>query len=100
MMLRRVVTCGNVPGMGNSAAEIIAAKGGATAFAAKVNRRPGAVRAWKHRNYFPREAWPEIINAFPDLVLERLIEIERARKVLGGQKRLPRKLAILGSSPR
>jgi hypothetical protein len=77
--LRWFVTAGNVVGMSKSAAEIIEAKGGAAAFAAKVNRRPGAVRAWKHRNYFPREAWPEIIQAFPDVPLERLIEIEAAR---------------------
>jgi hypothetical protein len=66
-----------------SPAEIIDAKGGPTAFAAKVKRRPGAVRAWKHRNYFPREAWPEIINAFPDLALEKLIEIEAWRGRIG-----------------
>jgi hypothetical protein len=65
--------------MTDSAAKIIEAKGGPTAFAAKVNRRPGAVRAWKHRNYFPREAWPEIIGAFPDLALEKLIKIEACR---------------------
>jgi hypothetical protein len=59
-----------------SVSEIIAAKGGPAAFAAKVKRRPGAVRAWKHRNYFPRDAWPEIIKAFPDLSLDRLIKIE------------------------
>jgi len=61
----------------DSAAQIIDAKGGPAAFAVKVDRRPGTVRAWKHRNYFPRQAWPEIIGAFPDLPLEALIEIER-----------------------
>ena len=71
------VTRGNVPGMNSTpVSKIIDAKGGPTAFAAKVKRRPGAVRAWKHRNYFPRDAWPEIIKAFPDLSLERLLKIE------------------------
>jgi hypothetical protein len=62
--------------MGNSAAEIIDAKGGPTAFAAQVKRPPGVVRAWKHRNYFPRDAWPEIIRAFPDLMLDKLLKME------------------------
>jgi hypothetical protein len=75
--LQADVTLGNVLGMSSkSVSEIIAAKGGPAAFAAKVKRRPGAVRAWKHRNYFPRDAWPEIIKAFPDLSLDRLIKIE------------------------
>lgn len=59
-----------------SVAEIIDEKGGPAAFAAKVSRRPGAVRAWKHRNQFPREAWPEIMKAFPEITLERLMKIE------------------------
>jgi hypothetical protein len=67
----------------DSAAKIIEAKGGPAAFATKVSRRPGAVRAWKHRNYFPREAWPEIIGAFPDLALEKLMEIEACGKAIG-----------------
>lgn len=59
-----------------SAASLISANGGPTAFAAKVNRRAGAVRAWKHRNCFPREAWPEIIRAFPDITLDVLMQLE------------------------
>lgn len=66
--------------MPKTPADIILEKGGSTVVAAKVGRRPGAVRAWKHRNQFPREAWPEIIQAFPDMTLERLIEIEAARQ--------------------
>lgn len=60
-------------------AEIIAEKGGSKAFAAKVNRRPGTVRAWKHHNYFPRDAWPEIIMAFPELKLQVLLKLEASR---------------------
>lgn len=61
-----------------SASDIIDAQGGPTVFAEKVNRTAGAVRVWKHRNYFPRDAWPEIIGAFPDMTLERLMQIEAA----------------------
>ena len=76
LRLRLCATIGNVIAMLDSVASIIEAKGGSAAFALKVNRKPGAVRAWKHRNYFPREAWPEIIQAFPDLNLERLMKLE------------------------
>lgn len=62
--------------MTTTVAQIIEAKGGATAFAAKVHRKPGAVRAWKHRNTFPRVAWPEISAAFPDLTTARLLKLE------------------------
>lgn len=60
----------------SSASELIDAKGGPAAFAEKVQRSPGAVRVWKHRNYFPREAWPEIMRAFPDIDLDRLMRLE------------------------
>jgi hypothetical protein len=73
-----------------SAADIIAAKGGPTAFADKIKRNPGAVRVWKHRNYFPREAWPEIITAFPDLPLEKLIKIEAQHAWERAPKTLPK----------
>jgi hypothetical protein len=73
-----------------SAADIIAAKGGPSAFADKIRRNPGAVRVWKHRNYFPREAWPEIITAFPDLPLEKLIKIEAQHAWERAPNRRPR----------
>lgn len=58
--------------------DIIKDKGGAAKVAVLVGRTAGAVRAWKFRDAFPREAWPEIMQAFPDLTLERLIAIEAA----------------------
>jgi hypothetical protein len=66
--------------MSESAAQIIDDKGGPSAVAAKVGRSPGAVRVWKHRDAFPRDAWPEIIGAYPDLTLDRLMKIERSRE--------------------
>ncbi len=60
-------------------AQIIDEKGGPAVVAALVGKRPGAVRAWKFRNSFPRDAWPEIMQAYPDLTLEQLIAIEQAR---------------------
>jgi hypothetical protein len=59
-----------------SAAEIIDAYGGSTVFAKAVGWSAGAVRLWKHRNLIPRDAWPEVIKAFPDITLDLLMEIE------------------------
>lgn len=63
--------------MDRTASEIVDEKGGPAVFAAEIGHRAGAVRQWKHRNRFPRDAWPEIIKAYPDLTLDRLLEIER-----------------------
>jgi len=65
--------------MTESAASIIEQNGGPSAFAEKVGKRPGAVRVWKHRNQFPREVWPEILTAFPDISLEKLMDMEARR---------------------
>lgn len=62
--------------MSHSAAQIIDENGGPAAFAERVGRKAGAVRLWKHRNKLPRDAWPEIMQAFPELTLDRLIEVE------------------------
>lgn len=59
-----------------SAADIIDRQGGSAAFAARLKVRAGTVRAWKHHNYFPRSAWPEIIKEFPELTVEKLLRIE------------------------
>ncbi|MGE5500600.1 MAG: hypothetical protein ACM3W4_01595 [Ignavibacteriales bacterium] len=61
----------------DSPAQIIDAKG-AAAFAEGVQKPLGTVRVWKTRNSFPRHAWPEITAAFPDLTIEKLLELERA----------------------
>lgn len=60
--------------------QIIDDKGGPAKMAALVGKRPGAIRAWKHRDTFPREAWPEIMQAFPELTLDALIAIEASRR--------------------
>jgi hypothetical protein len=60
------------------ASTLIDLHGGPSVFAAKVGHRPGAVRVWKHRNRFPREAWPEILQAVPEITLDFLMQIEAA----------------------
>lgn len=64
----------------SSASDLIAAKGGSAAFARAIGREPGAVRMMKLRGALPRSAWPEIIEAFPDITLDDLKEIERASR--------------------
>lgn len=64
--------------MSETAAQIIDDKGGPASVAALTGRTPGAVRVWKHRNQIPREAWPEVLTAYPDLTLQKLIASERA----------------------
>jgi len=64
--------------MVKSASTFIEAKG-AAAVADATGRTVGAVRVWKHRNRFPREAWLELSQAFPELTLEALKEIEPAK---------------------
>lgn len=60
----------------NTASEIIDAKGGPAAFARMIGKTSGSVRVWKHRNQIPREAWPEIIAALPEISLEILMMTE------------------------
>jgi hypothetical protein len=66
--------------MVKSAAKVIEDKGGPKVFAEKVGKPAGTVRLWKHRDYFPRTAWPEINSAFPDLALDVLRAIEAERQ--------------------
>lgn len=66
-----------------TASQFIDEKGGPAAVASKVGRKPGAVRAWKHRDALPRDAWPEIVDAYPEMTLDRLREIEQARQTRG-----------------
>jgi hypothetical protein len=67
--------------MVRSASQFIGAKGVQTV-AAATGRTPGAIRVWKHRNRFPREAWLELSQAFPELTLSELKRLEaKAAKV-------------------
>lgn len=38
----------------------------------------GAVALWVHRNRLPRSAWPEVMTAFPEVTLKRLMDLETA----------------------
>ena len=62
--------------MNSTPASVIAAVGVAE-FAQRISASVGKVRVWKHRNKFPRQAWPEISNAFPELTTDTLLAMER-----------------------
>lgn len=58
-------------------ADLIATKGIST-IASKLKLRHGTVKQWKTRNKIPRDHWPEISRAFPELTIEKLLKVERA----------------------
>lgn len=55
--------------------------GGATNVAKRTGKTPSAVRMWVHRDVVPRSVWPDLLEAFPDLTLKRLKEIEAATRL-------------------
>lgn len=59
-------------------ADLIKAHGGARFIAERINARPETVRMWQFRRRIPRQAWPEIVAAFPDISLEVLVASEAA----------------------
>jgi hypothetical protein len=58
-----------------SASDFIEAKG-TQVVARATGRTPEAVRVWKTRNRFPRSAWLELAQAFPELTLDTLRELD------------------------
>jgi hypothetical protein len=56
--------------------DFIVAKGGNAAVAAATGYSAGAVALWRHRKKLPRTAWPEILEAYPDVSLADLRAIE------------------------
>jgi hypothetical protein len=65
-----------------TAADVIDLKGGPAKFGRSIGRRPGTVRQWKLKNYFPRNAWPDIQEAHPDLTAEELKAIEAVARAM------------------
>lgn len=69
--------------MVQSAIDFIDSRGGPTKVAGATGKKPGAVALWRHRNRLPRSAWPDIIDAFPEVTLDQLREIERVSEGAG-----------------
>lgn len=61
-----------------SACTFVDERGGPKAVADATGRKPNAVSVWKVRNRIPRDAWPEIQKAYPDVTLDHLLEMEKA----------------------
>lgn len=51
---------------------IIDERGGTKAVAETLNVGRTTVQMWKSRNKIPRTAWPDLIEAYPELTLETL----------------------------
>lgn len=64
-----------------TAAEFIDAKGGPAQVSRDTGHKAGAVALWRHRNKLPRSAWPELMEAYPDVSLASLKAIEAASAV-------------------
>jgi len=71
---------------GDAVAELIRAKGGYRAFAEAVGQQPGTVRNWKWRGSIPRAVWPDIIKAYRDVTLKRLMDLEAAQSEKGASR--------------
>lgn len=65
--------------MTKSPAELITDKG-VSPIAEATKAQPVTVRMWRYRNQIPRSVWPELVRAFPDLTLEKLVKLEANAK--------------------
>lgn len=57
-------------------AQLVSDLGGAQTVAERLNSRTETVRMWTWRNAVPRRVWPEMIEAFPGLTIDKLKAIE------------------------
>lgn len=64
--------------MANTVPEFIDDRGGPTKVAAAIGYKPGAIHLWRHRKKVPRTAWPDLLDAFPDLTIDDLKALEAA----------------------
>ncbi len=62
--------------MVRNAVDFIKAKGGPKAVSQATGHGAGAISVWASRNKLPRSAWPELLNAFPDITLDDLLAME------------------------
>ncbi len=75
--MRLSVTNSNALVMSKTVSQIIEDLGGPTAIAEATTISDGAVRQWKFKDRIPRRAWPDLIEAFPNVIsLEVLRSVE------------------------
>lgn len=60
----------------NPIAAFIDELGGTQTVASKTGHTPGNVRKWRCVRKLPRSVWPEVLEAFPQVTLERLRALE------------------------
>lgn len=61
-------------------AEFIAETGAQT-ISGRLGLDASQIYVWKTRNRIPRERWPELLIAFPDLKVDDLFAMDHSRKV-------------------
>jgi len=66
----------------NPSSRLVGELGGVQAVAEQLNKSPGAIRNWAHRNTVPRSVWPELLDAFPSLTLDKLKAVENAERAV------------------
>lgn len=59
-------------------AQLVSELGGAKVVADALNTKERTVHMWATRKTIPRGRWPEMMDAFPTVTLDRLREVERA----------------------
>jgi hypothetical protein len=57
-------------------AQLVGELGGPDALAGKLNVKPATVKMWAFRGAVPRRVWPELLDAYPDMTLDRLKDVE------------------------
>jgi len=57
----------------------IRAKGQKT-LAIVLCQKPATIRGWSSRNVIPRDSWPDIMIAYPEIGLNDLLKMEEASK--------------------
>lgn len=60
-------------------AQFVTDLGGPQIIAEKLRTSPGAVRMWVHRDAVPRPVWPDLIDAFEAVTMDRLKALEPAK---------------------
>jgi|GEM_PF-4069539 len=61
--------------------DLIKDLGGSSVVAGKTPYSPEAVRQWVYRDKVPRGAWPDLLDAFPNLTLPLLKKAEAGEYV-------------------
>lgn len=60
------------------------AKTGAQTISGRLGLPAAQIYVWKNRNHIPRERWPELLVAFPEMKVDDLFAMDHARRQSAG----------------